>query len=79
MSEWVAELGTFLVQTAIVIALLVIGLLLITRSKQAKERGLTLRVEQLNDQRLDRGRRLRLATALPSARKKLLKTFRQDE
>ena len=79
MSEWVAELGTFLVQTAIVIAFLVIGLLLITRSKQAKERGLTLRVEQLNDQRLDRGRRLRLATALPSARKKLLKTFRQDE
>ncbi|MGO2241021.1 MAG: protease SohB [Halomonas sp.] len=79
MSEWVAELGTFLVQTAIVIALLVIGLLLITRSKQAKERGLTLRVEQLNDQRLDRGRRLRLATALPYARKKLLKTFRQDE
>ena len=79
MSEWVAELGTFLVQTAIVIALLVIGLLLITRSKQAKERGLTLRVEQLNDQRLDRDRRLRLATALPSARKKLLKTFRQDE
>lgn len=79
MSEWVAELGTFLVQTAIVIAMLVIGLLLVTRSRQAKERGLTLRVEQLNDQRLDRSRRLRLATALPSARKKLLKTFRQNE
>ncbi|MGP9809234.1 protease SohB [Halomonas sp. AOP12-C2-37] len=79
MSEWVAELGTFLVQTAIVIAMLVIGLLLVTRSRQAKERGLTLRVEPLNDQRLDRSRRLRLATALPSARKKLLKTFRQNE
>ncbi|WP_235042328.1 protease SohB [Vreelandella profundi] len=79
MSEWAAELGTFLVQTAIVIALLVIGILLVTRSKQAKEHGLTLRVEQLNDQRIDRGRRLRLAIALPSARKKLLKKFRHDE
>ena len=42
MSEWVAEIGTFVVQTTIVMALIGIGLLLIARTKQDKESDLKL-------------------------------------
>ncbi|MDQ7730202.1 protease SohB [Halomonas sp. SpR8] len=78
MSEWVAEIATFVVQTTIVMALIVIGLLLVTRTKNDKESDLKLSIEPLNDQRRRRGRRLRLAATMPGARKKLLKAFRRE-
>ncbi|TVP51462.1 MAG: protease SohB [Halomonas sp.] len=79
MSEWIAEVGMFTVQTTIVLALIGFGLLLIARTKQAKESDLKLTIEPLNDQRRQRGRRLRLVAALPAAQKKLLKAFRQED
>lgn len=79
MSEWVAEIGTFVVQTTIVMVLAGIGLLLIARTKQDKESELKLTVELLNDQRRRRGRRLRLAATRPGGRKKLLKLFRNED
>ncbi|CAN0557681.1 unnamed protein product [Ectocarpus sp. 12 AP-2014] len=79
MSEWVAEVGMFAVQTTIVMALLGFGLLLVTRTKQNKESDLKLYIEPLNDQRRRRGRRLRLAATLPAARKKLMKAFRAED
>ena len=79
MSEWVAEVGMFAVQTTIVMALLGFGLLLVTRTKQNKESDLKLYIEPLNDQRRRRGRRLRLAATLPAARKKLMKAFRSED
>ncbi len=79
MNEWVVEIGTFVVQTTIVMALIGIGLLLIARTKQGKESDLKLYIEPLNDQRRRRMRRLRMAATLPGARKKLLKTFRNED
>ncbi|MCL5426757.1 MAG: protease SohB, partial [Gammaproteobacteria bacterium] len=79
MSEWVAEVAMFAVQTTIVMALLGIGLLLFARSKQDKESDLKLYIEPLNNQRRRRGRRLRLAATLPTARKKLMKAFRMED
>ncbi|WP_249976126.1 protease SohB [Vreelandella olivaria] len=79
MSEWVADMATFLIQTVIVVALLGIGLLLVMRNKGAGDSGLKLHVESLNHQRRSRGRRLRITTTEHGARKKLAKTFRQEE
>lgn len=79
MSEWVVEMGTFLVQAVIVMALVGIVLLLIIRSKETDDGNLKLHVESLNDQRRSRGRRLRVTTTEHGARKKLIKAFRQEE
>lgn len=79
MSEWVVEIGTFLVQAVIVIALIGFVLVLIMRSKESDDGSLKLHVESLNDQRRSRGRRLRMTTTEHGARKKLIKAFRQEE
>lgn len=79
MNEWIAEIGMFFVQTTIVMALIGIVLLLIARTKQDKESDLKLYIEPLNDQRRRRGRRLRLTSTLPGARKKLIKAFRTED
>lgn len=79
MSEWVAEIGMFVVQTTIVMALLGFVLLLVARTKQDKESDLKLTIEPLNEQRRRRGRRLRVAATLPAARKKLVKAFRSED
>ena len=79
MNEWIAEVGMFVVQTTIVMALIGIGLMLMVRTKQDKGSDLKLTIESLNDQRRRRGRRMRLAATLPGARKKLLKAFRSED
>lgn len=79
MSEWVAEIGMFVVQTTFVMALLGFVLLLVARTKQDKESDLKLTIEPLNEQRRRRGRRLRVAATLPAARKKLVKAFRSED
>lgn len=42
MNEWIAEIGTFVVQTTIVMSLIGIGLILMARTKQDKESDLKL-------------------------------------
>ncbi|PCF97673.1 protease SohB [Vreelandella nigrificans] len=79
MSEWLVDMGTFLIQTAVVVALVGMTLLLVMRSKESNDDSLKLRIESLNDQRRARGRRLRVHTTEQGARKKLIKTFRQEE
>ncbi|MGP9632789.1 protease SohB [Halomonas sp. AOP43-A1-21] len=79
MSEWMAEMGTFVVQTTIVVVLLGLGALLILRSKGSRESDLKLHIEPLNDQRRSRKRRLRVAATEQGARKKLIKAFRQED
>lgn len=79
MSEWVADIGMFVVQTTIVMALLGFVLLLVARTKQDKESELKLTIEPLNEQRRRRGRRLRVAATLPAGRKKLIKAFRSED
>lgn len=79
MNEWITEIGTFVVQTVIVMSLVGMGLLLLARTKQDKESDLKLYIASLNDQRRRRGRRIRLAATLDGARKKLLKVFRSED
>lgn len=79
MSEWMAEMGTFVVQTTIVVVLLGLGALLVLRSKGSHEGDLNLHIEPLNDQRRSRKRRLRVAATEQGARKKLIKAFRQED
>lgn len=79
MAEWLAEMGTFLLQTTLIMAAAGLMLLIVLRSKESNEQGLKLHVESLNDQRRARHRRLRVTTTAQGARKKLLKAFRQEE
>ncbi len=79
MAEWLAEMGTFLLQTTLIMSAAGLILLIVLRSKESNEQGLKLHVESLNDQRRTRHRRLRVTTTAQGARKKLLKAFRQEE
>ena len=79
MAEWLAEMGTFLLQTTLIMSAAGLMLLIVLRSKESNEQGLKLHVESLNDQRRARHRRLRVTTTAQGARKKLLKAFRQEE
>ncbi|UXZ55658.1 protease SohB [Halomonas sp. 7T] len=79
MSEWVVEIGTFLVQAVIVMALVGFILLLIMRSKESDNSSLKLHVESLNDQRRSRERRLRVHSTQHGARKRLIKAFRKED
>lgn len=79
MTEWLAEMGTFLLQTTLVMAAAGILLVMMRRNKESSEHGLKLYVESLNDQRRARNRRLRVTTTVHGARKKLVKAFRHEE
>ncbi|WP_394424633.1 protease SohB [Vreelandella stevensii] len=79
MAEWLVEMGTFLLQTTLVLAAAAALLMLVMRSKESPSSELKLQVESLNDQRRARGRRLRVNTTEQGARKKLIKAFRQEE
>ncbi|MGP9497908.1 protease SohB [Halomonas sp. AOP43-D1-4] len=79
MSEWIAGMGTFLVQATMVVGLLGGVALLILRSKATQESDLRLHIEPLNEQRQSRNRRLRMAATEQGARKKMLKGFRQED
>ncbi|MFO7909146.1 protease SohB [Vreelandella aquamarina] len=79
MTEWIVEQGTFLLQTLIVVALVGVAIILVKRAKEPGEQTLTLKITELNDQRRYRRRRLELAAAAPSARKKMIKAFRRDD
>ncbi|WP_434985611.1 protease SohB [Vreelandella zhaodongensis] len=79
MGEWIAEMGTFLLQTMLVMVIVGGVLLLVMRSKESSDDGLKLHIESINDERRLRNRRLRVNTTSPGARKKLVKAFRQEE
>lgn len=69
VNEWVVEIGTFIVQACIVVAVIGISVLLIARAKAEGERDLTLHVEPLHERRRSRARRLRLAATPAGIRK----------
>lgn len=79
MTEWMLEQGTFLLQSLIVVGLVGLTVILVRRAKEPGDQALTLKITELNDQRRYRRRRLEVAAADPSARKKMLKAFRRDD
>ncbi|SDJ79742.1 protease SohB [Billgrantia gudaonensis] len=79
MEEWATELGLFVARLAILVLVVGLALAVIARMRGDGSERLRLRVEQLNDRREYRRRRLALAASEPSARKRLLKAFRRDD
>ncbi len=78
MSEWLLEIGRFIVQVSFIVLLVAIVAILFARLKG--EPGRTrLRLEELNERVEQRRRRLAMAAAEPGARKGLLKTFRRQD
>ncbi|NOG31124.1 protease SohB [Halomonas sp. TBZ9] len=71
--------GYLLLQTLIVVGLVGIAVILVKRAKEPGDQALTLKITELNDQRRYRRRRLELAAAAPSARKKMIKAFKRDD
>ena len=79
MTEWIVEQATFLLQALIVVGLLGIVVIMVMRAKEPDEHALSLKITELNEQRRHRRKRLEVAAADPSARKKLAKTFRRED
>ncbi|WP_447955637.1 protease SohB [Vreelandella sp. EE7] len=79
MSDWMTEIGTFLVQSVILTLLLLVAGFILLRSKRGGEHRMTLHVESLNEQRRARNRRLKVSATAQGARKKLVKHLRREE
>ncbi|WP_163557203.1 protease SohB [Halomonas sp. NO4] len=79
MEEWLTELGLFVAQLVVLALIVGLALAAIARFRGEGSERLRLRVEQLNDRREYRRRRLALAASEPGARKRLLKAFRRDD
>jgi serine protease SohB len=79
VNEWLMDIGRFLAQLMLLV--LVIGLVVAVIARMRSEGGerLRLRLEELNDRREYRRRRLTLAATEPGARKRLVKAFRRDD
>ena len=78
MSEWLLEIGRFVVQVSFIVLLVAIVAILFARLKGESSRT-RLRLEELNERMDQRRRRLAMAAAEPGARKGLLKSFRRQD
>ncbi|MDT8878237.1 protease SohB [Halomonas saccharevitans] len=79
MNEWLTDFGMFVAQ--LLTLTLVVGLAAALYMKARGEAGehTRLRLEELNQTRRQRRRRMQLAASQPGARKGLLKAFRRDD
>lgn len=78
MSEWLLEIGHFVVQVSFIVLLVAIVAILLVRLKGESSRT-RLRLEEMNERMEQRRRRLAMAATEPGARKSLLKTFRRQD
>ncbi|RTR04985.1 protease SohB [Halomonas nitroreducens] len=79
MNEWLTDYGMFLAQLLAVAGITLLVVLAVLRARGAEGERVRLRVEELNDSRRRRHRRLQLAASEPGARKRLVKAFRRDD
>ncbi|MED5557704.1 MAG: protease SohB, partial [Pseudomonadota bacterium] len=79
MTEWLAEMGTFLLQTILVMAAAGILLVMMRRNKESSEHGLKLYVESLDYKTPARNPRPPLTTKLQGARKNQGKAHRHQD
>src|SRR5690554_5732772 len=78
VSEWLLEIGRFIVQVSFIVLLVAIVAILFARLKGGASRT-RLRLEELNERMEQRRRRLKMAAAAPGTRKGLLKSFRRQD
>lgn len=79
VSEWLMEFVMFLVQVLGLVVILGLAVAVMVRLRGGSDDRTRLRVEELNDKRRQRRRRLTMAASEPGQRKRLLKGFRRDD
>ncbi|MBB3332371.1 serine protease SohB [Halomonas campaniensis] len=79
MSEWLSDFGMFLAQLVSLVVIVGLAVAVGVRTRGEGGEKMRLRLEELNEARDYRRRRLTLAASEPGERKRLLKSFRRDD
>ncbi|MFC2993659.1 protease SohB [Halomonas tibetensis] len=79
MNEWLADFGMFLAQLVSLVVIIVLAVALVTRLRGEATDRTRLRLDELNDTRDYRRRRLTVAASEPGGRKRLIKGFRRED
>lgn len=79
MNEWLTDFGMFVAQLLTLAAVVGLGAALYLKARGETGERTRLRLEELNQTRRQRRRRMQLAASQPGARKGLLKAFRRDD
>ncbi|WP_108444369.1 protease SohB [Halomonas denitrificans] len=79
MNEWLTDFGMFVAQLLTLAVVVGLGAALFMKARGETGERTRLRLEELNQTRRQRRRRMQLAASQPGARKGLLKAFRRDD
>ena len=79
MNDWLADFGMFLAQLVSLVVIIALVVALVARVRGEVGDRSRLRLDELNDARDYRRRRLTLAASEPGARKRLIKAFRRED
>ncbi|MFO8046854.1 MAG: protease SohB [Halomonas sp.] len=79
MNDWLADFGMFLAQLVSLVVIIVLAVALVARLRGEASDRTRLRLDELNDTRDYRRRRLTVAASEPGARKRLVKGFRRED
>ncbi|WP_404297507.1 protease SohB [Halomonas sp.] len=79
MNEWLADFGMFLAQLVSLVVIIVLAVALVTRLRGEATDRTRLRLDELNNTRDYRRRRLTVAASEPGGRKRLIKGFRRED
>ncbi|MFN2332013.1 MAG: protease SohB [Halomonas sp.] len=79
MNDWLADFGMFLAQLVSLVVIIVLAVALVARLRGEATDRTRLRLDELNDTRDYRRRRLTMAASDPGARKRLVKGFRRED
>lgn len=79
MSEWLMDFGMFLAQATALVAIVGLAAIAVLRARGGGAERSQLKLEEFNEQRRRRHRRLTLAASEPGGRKRLLKGFRKED
>lgn len=79
MNDWLADFGMFLAQLLSLVVIVGLIVAMVARVRGETTNRTRLRIDELNDARDFRRRRLTLAASEPGTRKRLLKGFRRED
>ena len=79
MNEWLTDFGMFVAQLLTLAVVVGLGAALYMKARGETGERPRLRLEELNQSRRQRQRRMQLVASQPGARKRLLKAFRRDD
>lgn len=79
MSEWIIEQASFLLQAMVIFSLVLVGITVIGRRRTGTGDDLVLKVQELNSQRRQRRRLVRLLSSPPTGRRKLSRILGRED